>query len=217
MSEQPTIRPFVVSDRSAVRQIACDTADCGRPVERFFPDREIFADLLTRYYTDFEPESSWVGVDGLQVVGYLNGCMDSHRHERVMRRRIGPALLLRALRRGVFLRPAAIRFMALNISLWISRGRSEPVDYAEFPAHLHVNLRPGFRGHGLGRMLVETFVSHARSRKVRGIHASVREDNEKARAFFERLGFLELGRNPVVRLDRGAALCGEVYWMRLGV
>src|SRR3989442_159990 len=46
------VRLYEPRDRAAVREICCDTADSGEPVETFFPDREGFADVLTRYYTD---------------------------------------------------------------------------------------------------------------------------------------------------------------------
>ena len=54
------IRQFLPKDREALRTICCDTADMGEPIEHFFPERESAADLLTAYYTDFEPESTFV-------------------------------------------------------------------------------------------------------------------------------------------------------------
>ena len=65
------IRPYEPRDRAAVRQICCDTADAGQPVERFFPDREVIADLLTNYYTQFEPQSAFVADNGSGAVGDL--------------------------------------------------------------------------------------------------------------------------------------------------
>ena len=55
-----TIRPYRPEDRDRLRKIALDTADLGfRPDENIpFPDE--IADILTRYYTDYEPESAWV-------------------------------------------------------------------------------------------------------------------------------------------------------------
>ena len=72
------VRPYEPRDRAAVRQIAWDTADNGEPVS-FFSDREVFADILTRYYTDFEPQSLWVVDHAGQAVGYLSGCLDDRR------------------------------------------------------------------------------------------------------------------------------------------
>ena len=73
------IRVYRPDDRDAVRTVACDTADRGEPVEGFFRDREVFADLLTRYYTDWEPQSLWVAEAEGRVIGYLTGCLDTRR------------------------------------------------------------------------------------------------------------------------------------------
>ena len=43
---------------------AADTGFLGEPIDPVYEDRELFADFLTTYYTDWEPESSFV-VEGL--------------------------------------------------------------------------------------------------------------------------------------------------------
>ena len=54
------IRPYEARDRAAVRRISYETADGGRAGRSIHSDGEFIADLLTRYYTDFEPESTLV-------------------------------------------------------------------------------------------------------------------------------------------------------------
>ena len=99
------IRPYEPRDRAAVREICCDTADGGEPSERFFPDREVLADLVTRYYTDFAPQTSWVAEQDGQVMGYLTGCLDTRRSLRTTLWRIVPAAFLKAIGRGLFWHP----------------------------------------------------------------------------------------------------------------
>src|SRR5690349_14905436 len=66
-------RKYRPSDRDIVRQLCCETGLLGTPIDPVFEDREIFADYLTAYYTDWEPESAFVlEVDG-EVKGYLLG------------------------------------------------------------------------------------------------------------------------------------------------
>ncbi len=84
------VRPYEARDRAAVRQICADTADAGQPVESFFPDREVFADLLTNYYTQFEPQSTFIADNDGEVVGYLTGCLDTKRFLSTMKWRIVP-------------------------------------------------------------------------------------------------------------------------------
>src|SRR5215469_6136509 len=68
------VRPYRPEDRASVRQICADTGFLGRPIDPVFEDRELFADYLTNYYTQIEPDAALVcEVDGV-VKGYLLGC-----------------------------------------------------------------------------------------------------------------------------------------------
>src|SRR3989442_4377795 len=72
--EKPfTIRSYRKTDRDAVRRLCCQTGFLGTPIDPVYEDRQLFADFLTTYYTDHEPESSFVlEVDG-EIRGYLLG------------------------------------------------------------------------------------------------------------------------------------------------
>src|ERR1700720_3673516 len=75
------IRGYRRSDREAVRKLCCDTGFLGDPIDPVFQDRELFADFLTSYYTDHEPESSFVlEIDG-EIRGYLLGSRKPLRHQ----------------------------------------------------------------------------------------------------------------------------------------
>jgi ribosomal protein S18 acetylase RimI-like enzyme len=196
----PGIRRYELRDRTAVRTLCCDTADGGGPVEHFFPDREVFADLVCRYYTDYEPASSWVAEDGGQIAGYLNGCLDTHRFERTMALRVLPRLIAKVLLRGTLLRAQTRRFIALNVPLWMRRTTTDPAERSPYPAHFHINLAPAFRARHVGAELVEPFLARLQGANIPGVHVNVREDNARARAFFERLGFVALARHPFMRM-----------------
>ena len=60
-----------------------------------------------------------------------------------------------------------------------------------YPAHLHVNLAPEFRGSGLGGRLVETFVASVRDRGAPGAHV-VTSHSARNAGFYERHGFRRL-------------------------
>lgn len=192
------IRPYQPCDRAAVRQICCDTADRGEPVENFFHDRELVADLVTRYYTDFEPQSSWVAEAGGRVVGYLTGCLDSRRQVRTMLWRIGPAAILHAILRGTLWRRETWRLLRAMVRTWRSGGTRRGGVVDSYLAHVHVNLVRDSRGQQTGRRLMEQFLSKAKSAGVTGVYASVRGDNESGCGFFERVGFTALARYPLV-------------------
>jgi ribosomal protein S18 acetylase RimI-like enzyme len=64
---------------------------------------------------------------------------------------------------------------------------------ADYPAHLHVNLAPQFRGDGLGAALVDAFAADAVHAGAGGMHI-VTGAGMRNIGFYERNGFRELGR-----------------------
>ena len=75
------IRSYRSTDREAVRRLCCQTGFLGEPIDPVYEDRELFADFLTTYYTDHEPESSFVlEVDG-ELRGYLLGSRKPLRNQ----------------------------------------------------------------------------------------------------------------------------------------
>ena len=227
------IRPYAAGDRVAVRRICCDTADAGRPVDRpspgeaFFEDRELIADLLMNYYTDFEPASAWVAeqaggparsvthsvtggptiaggpvITG-EVVGYLTGCRDTGRFRRIMFWYIVPRALFKAFWRGTWWAASTRRLVRWNLPIWWQSFGRRAMPLAGYPAHLHINLRTGMQGQGIGRQLMNKFLAQLRSAGILGVHLSAREDNMTALAFFEKMGFARLGRKPFMRFGPG--------------
>ena len=69
----PIIRGFRPSDRAAVRELCCRTGFLGNAIDPVYEDRELFADFLTTWYTDHEPESSFVLEMNGELCGYLLG------------------------------------------------------------------------------------------------------------------------------------------------
>lgn len=199
------IRPYQPRDRSAVRTLACDTADRGRPLERFFADRDLAADLLTRYYTDDEPQASWIAEDDGHVIGYLTGCLDSQRCRRAVAWRIAPAAVLRGLCHRALWSARTWRLLVAAVRTGLAGGFRRAIPLDRYPAHLHVNVQERFRAQQVGTRFIERFLAQASEAGARGIHVSVRADNVPACRVFQRLGFTELSRHPAVFPD------GDVY------
>ncbi len=192
------IRPFGPRDRQAVRAICCDGADRGGPIENFFPDREAAADVLTGYYTDYEPASTFVAESGGAVAGYINGCFDNRRYGLTMFWIIIPCALLKALARGTVFKKefwtlaAAILYNWRRLLFW----RKE--SFHSHQGHMHIGVAQTFRGQGVGERLAKALLAAAQARGVKEITASVHGANAPARAFFECLGFEPAGRHPMV-------------------
>ena len=69
-------------------------------------------------------------------------------------------------------------------------------DFAElcrhFPAHLHINLAPAFRSHGIGARLIEAFADYAADQGAVGMHIVTGAGMRNVR-FYERCGFQQRG------------------------
>ena len=191
------VRLFKPADASAVRRIFLDTTDAGRPLDGRFPDADVLADAWTRYYIEEEPESLWVAERDAHVVGYLSGCLDERRFQARMRRRIVPALLVKGLFRGIWLKPLFWRLLWANRSL--AHAPDERATIAQYPGHFHVNLADGYRRQGLGRSLITQFLARAGQAGCRGVRAETGDGNASIHHLLESLGFTRLHRAPTFR------------------
>lgn len=74
--------------------------------------------------------------------------------------------------------------------------------FPRFPAHLHVNVHPDRRGHGIGQKLVERFAEDCVAEGIPGVHV-VTADGMRNVGFYNRLGFTEaVLRKPLLFLGR---------------
>lgn len=162
-------------------------------------DPELFADLMTRYFTDFAARSLWVAEQDGRVAGYLAGCFDEREFHRVQSRKVVPPAVAAALKRGLLLRRELWRLLASLPGFVAAGGLRSSKHEAAYPGHLHVNLLAAARGRSVGARLVERFLDEARDRQLPGVRAVVYDSNHGARRFFERLGFYPVDRHPAFK------------------
>lgn len=188
MKERPSflIRPYEHGDRAAVRAICCNTGFLGNPVDPLFEDRELFADYLTRYYTDMEPESSVVLVQEGRITGYMTGCCHPDRQD-AFNAWHNVWLALRgfwgyATRYG----PASKKFVH-----WVLTEGWRQVPYAPpDTAHFHINLLPESRNVAQTRALIEAFLEMlVRAGQERVYGQMVVFENRRGERMFARYGF----------------------------
>jgi len=182
------VRPYHSRDYDDLRRIAADTAFFGEPIEAYFEDRNLFLDAFYAYYTDFEPEHAWVACANGVVVGFLVGCVYPQRYHRALRQKIIPRVLMGLIRGKYRLGPKSLRYLAGVLGALV-RGEIPGADEREYPAHLHINIEAGWRGYGLGRKLIETYLEQLRRLGVRGVYLQTTNLNEAACHLYEKLGF----------------------------
>jgi len=205
------IRAYEPADREAIRRICFETGYMGEPIEWLWRDPESFADLITRYYTDREPESILVATRDGRVVGYLTGCVDSQRARGAPVREIR-----RLLRNGALLKPGFASFLG-RVLIDVVRDRGAPDESlfdARWPAHLHIDFLPEGRGKGLGRRIMNQWFERLRGLGTPGVHLGTFAENHPAIRFFEACGLARHGgphRAPGFRTPDGRRM--HLQWM----
>ena len=195
MPSDDVIRPYRPGDRDAVRRLCCETGYLGKAIDPVFQDRELFADYLTSFYTDWEPESAIVLEQDGEVKGYLLGSRRPFLHQIH-----GFLTNLRLFAKGIFRYPrynkaskAFVRWILLNA--W----REVPAAPRRIP-HFHFNLLPEAQGIAGTRELLVRYFNHLRANGEKQVFGQVVtfEDRRGAKVF-ERFGFRVLEKKEITK------------------
>jgi hypothetical protein len=195
MPSDATIRPYRPSDRDAVRRLCCETGYLGKAIDPVFEDRELFSDYLTSFYTDWEPESTFVLEQDGGVKGYLMGSRRPFLHQLH-----SFFLNLSLFARGVVRYPrynkaskAFVRWILLNA--W----REVPAAPRRLP-HFHFNMLPEAMGFGTTREMLVQFFHHLRAHGETHVFGQVVTFEERRGAkVFERFGFRVLEKKEITK------------------
>jgi len=194
-SRQVEIRRYAPKDRKAVRALCCATGFLGRPIDPVFEDRELFADYLTSYYTDCEPESAFVLTVNGEVHGYLLGSRRPFR-QQIYNLFSNLRLLARGASRYLRYNEASKKFIR-----WILVHAWREVPAApRRTAHFHFNVLPDSRKLATTRALTEAYLEHLRANGEKRVYGQivVFEDRRGAK-LFERYGFKVLNKSEITK------------------
>jgi ribosomal protein S18 acetylase RimI-like enzyme len=189
------VRPYQQSDRQAVLRIGAETAFFGAPIEDLMEDRNAFLDAFYTYYTDLEPEHLWVACAGMQVVGFLTGCVDTRRHNWKILGVILPRLAGNLLRGKYHFGKRSWKYFYGLLGSVLGREFTR-VDLRAYPAHLHINVESAWRGYKLGYRLMEAYLWQLRNLGIPGVYLDTTSLNEVACRLYEKMGFRLLDTRP---------------------
>ncbi len=190
-----TIRSYRASDREAVRRLCCMTGFLGQPIDPVYEDRELFADFLTTYYTDHEPESSFVIERDGELHGYLLGSRKPLLNQLYSFYQ-NVCLFLRALSRYGRYNAHSRRFI-----LWLLKNgwREVPAAPRRTP-HFHINLLPDARKMSTTRALLSAYFSYLhRSGEKQVFGQIVTFESRRGERMFERYGFRVMNRAEITK------------------
>jgi hypothetical protein len=189
------IRNYRSSDREAVRGLCCQTGFLGEPIDPVYEDRELFADFLTTYYTDHEPESSFVLEMEGEIVGYLLGCRRPLWNQLYSLYQ-NVVLFLRALSRYFRYNGRSRRFIRWTL---VHGWREVPAAPRRTP-HFHINLLPSARKISTTRALMSAYLSYLYKRGEKRVYGQmVTFESRRGERMFERYGFKVLNRAEITK------------------
>jgi len=189
------VRHYESRDREAVRWLCCQTGFLGKPIDPVFEDRELFADYLTTYYTDVEPESSFVLEHEGQVKGYLLGSRRPLRHQW---HSFFSNLRLFAI--GMWRYPRYSKATKEFIG-WILRNSWKEVPAAPRKiAHFHFNVLPEAQSFaGTGKMM-NAYFDYLREKGEKAVFGQmVTFESRRGAKVLERFGFRVLERKEITK------------------
>ncbi len=194
---QFTVRKYRPEDRETVRRLCCETGFLGRPIDPVFEDRELFADYLTGYYTDHEPESAWVlEVDG-EVRGYLLGSRCPERQ-----RRYSFYQNISLFLRGILRYPRYGEATKAYVRWILTRGRKEVPEAPRDCPHFHINLLPDARKVATTRAIMDAYLRYLHEAGETQVYGQmVTYEGRRGERMFERYGFRVLNKSRVTKFD----------------
>ena len=203
MSSAATIRPARAGDEAAAYRVCLKTGDAGGDGEAVFrDDPDALGRLFVGPYLAFEPELSLMLEDADGVCGYALAALDSRAFYARYDAEWRPGLC--ASYPDPQGDPATWTRVQEVYGWYHHPDYFCPEPYDRYPSHLHIDLLPRAQGHGEGRRMMEALMDRLRDHGSPGVHLGMWARNERAYAFYVRLGFHELAR-------LGSAADGSVY------
>jgi len=180
-----SIRPYRAGDREDVYEICVRTGAAGQDARGRYSSDDLLGDIYAGAYLYIAPEHAFVLDNGERAVGYVIGTPSTREFVAAYRTTWLPRL------RGVYEPPAGTPSTEEERKLADLFSPEEMLrpELAAHPAHLHINLLPGYQGAGYGRKLVSTFLASVAAVGAMSCYLAVRAANTGALAFYDKLGW----------------------------
>ena len=193
-----TIRPYRDSDRAAIYDVCVRTANAGRGVGGRYSNDDLVPDIVAGPYLFLEPWHAYVLDNGERAVGYIIGTASTPHFVAAYPDRWLPRLR----ERYQPLPGPPVTEEEQRLDIMFHPERMLQPELAPHPAHLHINLLPGYQRLGHGRELMSTFLASVAAAGAPSCYLSVRRENAGAIRFYERLGW-----EPIEVSDPGPGVC----------
>lgn len=174
------IRPYEPRDFEDCRDICYVTADPKQwNTEK---KKKILWNLYCDYYVNEEPDVCFVVADeNDRAIGYILCAKDHAAYIKRYKEKYYKPLKKLSCAMGIF------KFFEMRVTKKYTE---------EYPAHLHIDIKPEGQRQGFGHKLVDALAAALRQQGIPGVQLGVGAKNEKGVSFYKKYGFTELDRQP---------------------
>lgn len=208
------IRNYKPQEKKEVHEISIQNSIFAEYKDELL-NESVFADLLTSFFLEYEPQSCFVAEKDGKIIGYVLGSSDVLTMRKTIKYKILPTLLKKITLDGLLFRANNLMLFKNIINSFFRGEFKVPDFYHDYPATLHVNILSQYRGKMVGTLLVNHFLTYLKKKKVKGIHFGVL--SERAKGFFLKIGFKVLfkGEYTFLRYLSGEILPHYIMGKRL--
>ncbi len=167
-----TIRSYENKDKENVRFVCLNSdGPCKSSKRSINFALAVYCD----YYIENEPENCFVAADeNDNAVGYIISAENFDNFKEIYLKTYYPKIKSWEYRR----RKSGLRAI-----------ESQEKYKQEYPAHLHIDILPGYQHMGLGTKLMDALCDNLRKKGVKGVMFTVWHKNYNAIKFYEKYGF----------------------------
>lgn len=190
MTASVRIRPYAPQDLDAVYHVCLKTGDAGNDASHLHEDPKALGHIYVGPYVTLQPELAFVLEDQEGVCGYVLGALDTQQFYHACLSswlpRLTPGLPDPA-------GDPTTWTPTQQLYHWLHHPRLElPDELSGYPSHLHIDLLPRAQGKGHGSEMMHTLLDALRRLGSPGVHLGVAARNQRAQAFYTKLGFITL-------------------------
>jgi GNAT superfamily N-acetyltransferase len=178
------IRSYRESDLFALYEICLKTGDSGKDASEVYKDPMLLGNFYAAPYAIIHPELTFILANNDIPVGYIIGTNNSEEFFNGTEKEWFPHL------REKYIIPSDDdNSPDARIIRLIHKGHVPRPELLSYPAHLHIDILPEGQGKGMGRKLIDTFITKLIDLKVTALHLEVGKKNNNAIKFYEKVGF----------------------------
>ncbi len=186
------IRQAHQDELPALYGIVLQTANNGGDATALHHLPDVQGEVYVGPYVTFEPAFAFVIEDDQGPAGFALGALNSRRFEARLEQQWWPPLRQKY-------QDAAKQDLLLDdrrlLGLIFNPPTAPEAILLDYPSHLHIDILPRQQGKGNGRKLIETLFDALDAKGSPGVHLFVGARNQRAIAFYQRLGMSEFSRD----------------------